>query len=53
MCSDITTKMEKSPDLYRLAKTAMLTSYGNIKTNTHLVSAMHTFGKYAGAAMTV
>ena len=31
----------------------MLTSYGNIKTNTHLVSATHTFGKYAGAAMSV
>ena len=30
MCSEITAKMEKSPDLYRPAMRARLTSYRNI-----------------------
>ena len=53
MYNDLSTKMKQSPDLYRPAMRAMLASYRSIRTDTHLVSAMHTFGKYAGAAMSV
>ncbi|XP_041463997.1 uncharacterized protein LOC121415020 isoform X2 [Lytechinus variegatus] len=53
MHDDLCTKMKQSPDLYRPAIRAMLASYRGIKTDTHLVSALHTFGKYSGAAMTV
>lgn len=50
MYQEIGSKFEQNPDIFRPAVQSMVQSYARIRTDTHLVSAMHTFGKYAGAA---
>nr|XP_054770098.1 uncharacterized protein LOC129277934 isoform X2 [Lytechinus pictus] len=50
MCQEMESTFEKSPDLFNPAIAAMVQRYNRIKTDTSLASAMHSFGKYAGAA---
>ncbi|XP_014662941.1 PREDICTED: uncharacterized protein LOC106805740 isoform X2 [Priapulus caudatus] len=45
MCSDLALKMNQYPDDFRPAMNAMVQSYNKIKTDSCLISAMHSFGK--------
>ena len=43
-------KAELYPDIILPAMKAVVSSYQKIHTDSHLCSAMHTFGKYAGVS---
>ena len=50
MCQDITSKLQQHPDVFSPGINAMVDNYNRMKTDTHILSAMHSFGKYTGVA---
>ena len=50
MCQEMESTFQKSPDVFNPAIAAMIEGYNRIKSDTSLVSAMHSFGRYTGAA---
>ncbi|XP_072050227.1 uncharacterized protein [Amphiura filiformis] len=50
ICDGILDKIDLYPDVFLPAVQAMVKQCDNILTDSHLASALHSFGKYSGAA---